>query len=1016
LEFGVLGPVQVVRDGQPLALGGMKQRALLAIFLLNANELLSRDRLIDALWGERAPPTASHTLETYVHRLRRILQAREEVIVTRPGGYLLRLDLDALDLSRFERLLDEGRAGTERDAPERAGAKLREALSLWRGRPLADVEYEPWAAEHVVRLEEMRLDALEERIEADLSAGASRELVGELEALIAAHPLRERPRGQLMRALYRSGRQAEALEVYREGRRVLLDELGIEPGPVLQELERAILVQDSGLGVPSARRAPEWVAAKGWASTTSFIGRKRERREVGRLLRTAQARLVVLTGPGGTGKTRLALELAAELAPRFRHGAVVVDLVPVMDPEAVLPAIAARLGLGESRGRSVLDALAGFLQGRETLLVLDNFEHVHAAAPMLGELLARTDGPTWLVTSRAPLRLSGEHVYLVPPLELPDAAQHLAPDRLKQLEAVRLFVERATRARVDFELSVVNADDVAELCVRLDGLPLALELAAARVRLLSPQAIVGRLGRRLDLLKSEAPDVPERHRTLRAAIEWSYDLLSEAEQTLFACLGVFTGGFTLDGAEAVVTGLGVDALDGVESLLDNNLLRPLATAGGEPRFGMLETIREYASERLDTLADAREVHRRHSLYYLAVAVDAEPQLRGPRQLAWLQRLDADNDNLRAALDWATDNGEVEPGLRGAAGLWRYWQIRSLNGEGRERLERLLALDVENLSPIVLADADAAAGRLAFVLGDYEYARSYLDKGLSVHRDAATTPWASHTAAVLGMIALARGDNDTALRLVEESVAVARSSHDWWAQSQGLGLLGEVLRARNELGRARLAFEESIRAARECGDLRNIGRVLSVLGLVALDQCDHDRANRLFEEGLVVHRDCGDAWQGSRCLANLGLVARDAGDRAEAKRRFAEAVTMQVETNDREGIATTLSLLAELSFADGWTRRAVRVLSAAQMLRDEVGVFPMNQLRRAEVDVEALRARIGEDAFEEAWAGGRSLMLDEAVAYALEDDASAPDPEPAQPVSQRPTQEYGRGHYAVRTDQ
>ena len=1003
IEFRVLGPLEVLREGQALALGSTKQRALLAIFLLNANELLSRDRLIQELWGERAPPTAGHTLETYVHRLRKTLQASGDgVVVTRPGGYLFRLDPHTLDLHVFERLLAEGRAAAEAGAPERAAAKLREALSLWRGRPLADVEYEPSAAERASRLDELRLDALEERIAADLAAGGGRELVAELEALIAAHPLRERPRGQLMLALYRAGRQADALEVYRDARRVLIDELGIEPGPALQELQRAILVQESGLHAQPPERT-ERADAKARAHSTSFVGRRRQRRELGRLLAAPETRLVTLTGPGGTGKTRLALELVAELAPRFRHGAVVVDLVPVSDPEAVLPTIAARLGLGESPGRSVVDALAAFLRGRETLLVLDNFEQVLAGAPLLGELVERTEGPKLLVTSRAPLRLGDERVYPVPPLELPAPAQHLAPDRLRQLEAVRLFVERARGARPDFELSAVNADDVAELCVRLDGLPLALELAAARVRLLSPRAIVGRLGRRLDLLKGEAPDLPERHRTLRAAIEWSYDLLGEEEQQLFARLGVFTGGFTLDGAEAVASGLGLDALDGVESLLDNNLLRPLPTTGDEPRFGMLETIREYAVERLAGQPDAEDVHRRHAVYYLALAEEAEPKLRGRRQLAWLERLDSDNDNLRAALDWATENGEAELGLRGAAGLWRFWQTRSLNGEGRERLERLLELDASELPPTVLADGLAAAGRLAFIVGDFEPARRYLAQSLPVHREAAATPWKAMTLAILGLIALAQNDGP-ALPLIEEGVGLARATRDWWTQSVNLSALGEVLRARGELGKARLAFEESLRAGRECGDIRNIGRCLSLLGLVALAQHDHGRARRLFEEGLAVQQECRDAWNMSRTFANLGLVAREAGDRTEATRRFGDALSLQVETNDREGIATSLSLLAELALSDGRAKRAIRLVSAAQVLRDEVGVFPMNQLHRGEIDIEPLRAHLGEDAFEEAWAGGRSLMLDEIVAYALKDDGGGPDLDLAQPLFQQATQE------------
>lgn len=1005
----MLGPLEVIRDGHPLSLGSTKQRALLAIFLLNSNELLSRDRLIEELWGERAPPSAGHTLETYVHRLRKTLQARgDDLLVTRPGGYLLRLDADTLDLQRFERLVSEGRGAVEAEAPERAAPKLREALSLWRGRPLADIEYEPSVAEHVSRLAEVRLDVLEGRIDADLALGRSHEIVGELESLIAAHPLRERLRGQLMLALYRSGRQAEALEVYREARSLLVEALGVEPGPALQELNRAILVHDPALGAgPRERpagRPSDRAEAKARGYSTSFVGRKRERRELGHVLRSAQSRLVTLTGPGGTGKTRLALELITDLAPRFRHGTVVVDLVAISDPGLVASAIAGRLGLRESPGRGAVEALAGFLPGRETLLVLDNFEQVLAAAPLLGDLLERAGGLKLVVTSRAPLRLPGERVYPVPPLELPEASVRLPLDRLRRLEAVRLFVERARQARADFELTAVNADDVSELCVRLDGLPLAIELAAARVRLLSPRAIVGRLGQRLDLLKGDAPEMPERHRTLRAAIEWSYDLLDEPEQRLFICLGVFTGGFTLEGAEAVAGTLGSDVLDGVESLLDNNLLRSLPTAGDEPRFGMLETIREYAGERLAARPDADDVRRRHGAYYLALAEAAEPELRGPRQVAWLERLDAENDNLRAALDWAAESGELELGLRGGAALWRFWQTRSLNGEGRERLERLLGGEAPNVAPDVRAEALAAAGRMAFIVGDFESARCRLEESLPTLRQAGAVPWTAMTLGILGLIARARGDHASALHLIEESVELARTSRDWWAQSVNLSMFGELLRAQGEFGKARLALEESLRAARECGDVRQVGRLLSLLGLVALAQDDYERARHLFEEGLSVQRECRDVWNISRTIANLGLVAREAGDRAEARRRFQEALAMQAESSDRDGIATSLELLAGLAASDGSPRRAIRLFSAARVLRDEVGVFPMNQLDAAGVEVDGLRGRLDEEAFAEAWAGGRSLMLDEIVAYALEDAPCARDLEPARPVRRTPAQE------------
>jgi predicted ATPase len=698
-------------------------------------------------------------------------------------------------------------------------------------------------------------------------------------------------------------------------------------------------------------------------------------------------RLVTLTGPGGTGKTRLSQEVMRELARLFRHGAVFVDLVPVADPELFAVAVVAALGLQAGQGSDPVESLADFLRGREALLVLDNFEHLLPAAKVVADLLEREAGATFLVTSRAPLRVRGELVYPVPPLELPELAAPLSQDQLRRHDAVRLFVERARRARGDFALTEVNATAVAELCVRLDGLPLALELAAARVRLLSPRAIVDRLGERLDLLKDEGPDAQERHRSLRAAIEWSHDLLTEEERQLFSSLGAFTGGFALDAADAVAGSSGLDVIVAVESLLDNSLLRALPTAGDEPRFGMLETIRQYAVERLAARPDESEVRRSHAVHYLRLAEKAEPQLRAPTQLAWLERLDAENDNLRAALEWATEHGDVELGLRGAAGLWRFWQTRSLNGEGRERLERLLALDVRDADPIIVANGIAAAGRLAYMVGDYDTAGRLLHESLLVHRREGTVPWAAMTAGILGLIALTRSA-DEAAPLIEEAVELARASRDWWVQSVNLSALGELYRARDEAGKARLALEESLRAARECGDLRNIGRILTVLGLVELGQGDHDRARRLFEEALDVQRSCRDAWNTSRTLANLGLVAEAAGDRPQAVGRLGESLAIQAETNDRDGIATSLTLLAELAAAAWKPRRAVRLFSAARVVREEAAEFPMNQLRRDAFELDSLRDRLGADAFDEAWSGGRSMMLDEVIRYALEQEDEA----------------------------
>jgi predicted ATPase/DNA-binding SARP family transcriptional activator len=671
MEFRVLGPLEAVAEGRVVPLSAAKPRALLAILLLHANELVSSDRLIDDLWSGRPPATAAKILQKYVSQLRRALG--RVVIRTASSAYGLATDAGSFDLLRFEQLVGNARAADPADA----NAMLREALSLWRGPPLAEFAYEPWAQSEIGRLEELRLEALQERIETDLALGGSAELLRELELLVGQHPLRERLRAQLMLALYRSGRQADALAAYREARRSLVETLGIEPTIALRQLERSILDQDPALdrvtAEPSADGAAQ--AEPGLESrSSSFVGRTRELREIRALLSHEEVRLLTLTGAAGSGKTRLALEVTGGFEGTAT-GAVLVELGRITDAALVARTIADELGVQERSGHSAREALLEYLRDRQALLLLDNFEHVLEAASFLRDLLAGAPGVTLLVTSRASLGVPEERLYPVPALELPDPSQRHSIAELGEIEAIRLFVDRARAARPDFALSETNAESVIELCVRLDGLPLALELAAARCNLLSPRALLERLGSRLDLLRA-APGsgLVERQWTLRGAIEWSYDLLQPEEQQLFTSLAVFVAGFTLAAAEQVAEQPDLDILQGVESLFRNNLLSIEHARGDEPRLGMLETIREFALERLEARGDGEAVRRRHAAFYLVLAEEAEPGLLGPQQREWVERLESERDNIRAALSWALDAGEPEVGLRMGSSLWRFWQV------------------------------------------------------------------------------------------------------------------------------------------------------------------------------------------------------------------------------------------------------------------------------------------------------------------------------------------------------
>ena len=539
MDFRILGPVQVVAGPGAVDLASGRQTALLSRLLIAGDEVVSRDRLIDALWGERPPPSAANALQVHVHALRRAL-GPERIVLEGPG-YRLCLEPGELDLERFDLLAARGRSELERGDAEAAAASFCEALELWRGPAYEDVRYEAFAQAEAARLEELRLAALEDRIEADLALGRHRDLVPELEALVSEHGSRERLCGQLMLALYRSDRQEAALEAFRRARQAMQDELGLEPGPKLQELQQAILRHDPALAVePSDVRTRRHLPAP----ETPLVGRGAEVAELTELLRSG-VRLVTLTGAGGIGKTRLALRVGHELAEAFADGVYFVDLSHLTDPELVPGAIAGGLGLAMQRDEPPAAAVEAFLGGRQTLLLLDNFEVVDAAAPLVSQLLRAAPGLVVLATSRTSLRLSGEHQYRVEPLSLADAR--------------RLFVARAGAVAPSFRRPSEESDEVARLCERLDCLPLAIELAAARTRDYAPEELLDSVPGSLALAGEGARDLPSRQRTLRSTIDWSYRLLAPEEQALFTRLAVFAGGFAGPSA-AAVCGAGREAL------------------------------------------------------------------------------------------------------------------------------------------------------------------------------------------------------------------------------------------------------------------------------------------------------------------------------------------------------------------------------------------------------------------------------------------------------------------------
>ncbi|HEV8639323.1 MAG TPA: tetratricopeptide repeat protein [Chloroflexota bacterium] len=689
---------------------------------------------------------------------------------------------------------------------------------------------------------------------------------------------------------------------------------------------------------------------------TSFVGREREvAAAAGQLLGTdpggrpsAPVRLLTLTGPPGTGKTRLALRLAAALAERFADGVFFVPLGSLTDPALVLPTIAKTLGVRETPASPLPDALERALRGRRLLLVLDNFEQLLDAAPAIGRLLAAGDGVQALVTSRERLRVYGERELHVPPLDLPNgAAASLGPD-VAESPAVRLFVERARDARLDFALTEENAAAVAAICRRLDGLPLAIELAAARTRILSPAAILARLDRRLALLTGGPQDLPPRQRTLRAAIDWSYRLLDPDEQSLFRRLAVFVGGCTLEGAAAVA---GLDEpLDRLESLVAKSLLEARETADG-PRFGMLLTVRELAREELGASGEAEAVKRRHAEHFLRLAEAGEADLRGgQRQALWLDRLEREHDNLRAALGWCVEQRATDLGLRLGGVLWRFWWVRGYAAEGREHLAALLRLADAPAHPAARAKVLNGAGALAADLGDSAAARGFLAESLAIRR--------------------AIGD--------EEGVAST------------LANLGTEAMRRGVTGAARAFFEESLALRRRLGPARAVAASLSQLGNVAWLEEDYAAATALFEESLAGFEAAGSDWDVGSALGNLGFVALARGDPAAARRRLEESLELWQRLGYRRGLAMLLLGFAALSAHEGHARRALRLVGAGSALLATTGsALALAERTTFERCIAVARRALG-PAEEAALAEGRALTVAAAIREALTGEAESDD--------------------------
>lgn len=934
MEFRILGPLEVAVEGRPVELSSPSLRLLVALLLANAGRVVSLDRLVEDMWEGNPPPTARHTLQGYVYRLRRMLGSEGWRVETRDPGYSLKVTEEEMDSERFERMWRRGRSLSAEARFSEAAGVLAEALCLFRGEVLSDVSEVAALAPERTRLTEMRLAAFEDRIEAELAVGRAAEVAAELEAMVEEYPYREKMWGHLMVALYRCGRQADALRAYQRVREVLGSEIGIEPSPWLSGLEEQILIEGESI----AENVVELTVPSNLPRTrTRLLGRKREVADVIGML--GLHRLVSVVGAPGCGKTRLAVETADRVREMFPHGVFYVSLADLDEAPLVASAVAASLGVW-APDRPSEEAVVEHLRTRRVLLVLDNFEHIVEAAPLVGRLLDSAPRLAVLVTSRSPLRVTGEREYPLAPLPVPSASEVEASTDASEFPALMLFADRAAAVRPGFRLTTDNARLVRDVAGLVDGVPLALELAASRLKAVPLAELCARLGEGSELLTRGAVDGPARHRTVSEAIGWSYDLLDPPVQKLFRCLGVFRGTFDLESVAAVAGGPALEVTDPLFAMVEASLVNG-PSVEGPPRYGLLETVRHFARHRLELSGELEAAAARLVAHYAGLVEEAEPKLTQVGQRAWLDRLEQERPNLFAALRWASESGDWDIALTMAGRLWRFWQLRGPLGEGRTWLEDLLAR----------ANAASPAARATALNG-------------------------------LGGICYWQGDLDGAEDAYRQAVAAETDPDDWWLEYEALlGLVITIACHRGSPEEA-LPLEESYQSllAAHPDDLTAAGFGMATSALVRMFLGDLEGSRRLSGQLLEITRTMGERWYEGQTLGALGIASLLQQDFPRAKAELEEALEVSVELDDQLGTAIGLERLGQAEAALGNPRRAVQLVAAASRLREKFGLGMTIENYRWDVEdpMTAARRVMEPNDVTRAWGEGRSMALEDLI--------------------------------------
>ncbi len=1024
LRVSSLGGLAIESNGALLSGFHSRKVPALAVYLLATRQPQAREVLADLLWDEQTQAAAN--LRVLLTDLRQILGPY--FVITRTTVALNPESECWLDATVFETQVQGVFKKYGRQLTPLAAVELEDALTLYRGEFLKafyireSPRFEEWVLLEQERLRRFAVTALQQLASFYLEQGEFTRGIEKAARLFEIDPLNELTQLHMMQLLARSGEPHAALHQYEKYKHLLESEWNAAPSPEITALRDEI--RAGNFTAPVSASAHHYLPR----ALTSFVGRERELAQLDLCLRDAAMPLLTLVGAGGVGKTRLALRAAENASAYFQAGVAFVALAAVSDSALVTPTIAATLGVAEKAGETLVARLQDFLRDKEMLLLVDNFEQVVDAAPRLTELLTACPRLKILVTSRERLHVYGEHIFPVTPLLFPDLVQLAAPaDELvatiARYPAVALFVQRAAAVQPDFKLTASNARTIAEICARLEGLPLALELAAARISHFPPPRLLEQLAKRLDVLSGGERDRAPRHQALRLTIDWSYALLDERAKKLFRALAVFVGGWTLDAAEYMLSQTQDAMVNGVAMLVDKSLVQQLTHALDEPRFTMFETIREYALERAAERGEIDSLKRQHALYVLEFARQAETFLQGPLQIQWLDQIERELDNVRAALQWTIENEQAEIGIALAHHLGRYWTIRDHWAEGRRWLERLLALRESNATPVTRARGFFSAGLLATWMSETVVAREYLEQALALAQAANDSlllaqvltsqsgvyqlqgePANAHrvTAQALALfeqvgttydiawcrvaragIAMLQGDFDAARADFEFGLAEFQRVGDYWGSGIAYSYLALVTRFSGDTLRASEYKAQALALLTQTGDPARVGMVHFFLGSPSDEPAERDAELSFFQAQVSFHSQRRDDAELASAQMGLARVLHRRGNDREAQGLFASSMNLCVALGLDRVATECLEGFAGIAAMQNDFPRAARLFGAADALRHFVhGALAAAWRGNYGAEVSIVRAGLEERAFNEFWGEGRALTLSQAIAYAL----------------------------------